>query len=242
MAIRDRFFHMIAEENLYEQANNMKVPDEEVRKFQLKRLLVCGLILMVSIFVYQVFGVFYSIGVCTMIPLYWINKYRGFSNVYQCYIVTQQMCFSDFICTLVPYLLNTSVKRSLFANIRLVVDQITNEYFKEQIYQFLNEMNDKPNTIEPFIRFAERCGGTDESVNFMMTLFRYQQFSDDPRVIQELGRIANEEVFKGIDGIITAKYSRMNSLVMKLVMSFSVPLFGIMGSEVFYLIREAMKM
>ncbi|MEX1447925.1 hypothetical protein, partial [Enterococcus sp. C76] len=93
----------------------------------------------------------YAILVLFGIPFFWIYKYRGFQNVYQRYTVNQQMFFSDFISTLVPYLLNKGVKRSLFANLELVAEQMKDKKFKDEIYRFLGEINDYPNEIEPFV-------------------------------------------------------------------------------------------
>lgn len=240
MKIIDKFFRAIAEENLYERAKEMGFSSGEIRKFQIKRLIICLAIGLLAIFACQVFGWLYAVVILFGIPFFWVYKYRGFRNVYQRYVVNQQMNFSDFISMLVPYLLNTGVKRSLFANLELVAEQMRNDQFKKEIYRFLGEMNDSPNEIEPFIHFAKRCGGTDEAMNFMMTLFRYQQYADDSKVIQELSRIANEEVFKGVDYIAEAKIVRMNKLVMQTVMCFGIALLSVMGAEVFYIVKNVL--
>ena len=240
MRLLDKFFRTIAEEELYIKAKEMGFTDHEIRRFQMKRLMMCLGILAFSVFAYQAFGWIYGVVTLFGIPFFWIYKYRGFKNVYQRYTVNQQMYFSDFISTLVPYLLNTGVKRSLFANLELVAEQMKNNQFKKEIHRFLGEINDMPNDIEPFIHFAKRCGGTDEVINFMMTLFRYQQYVDDFQVIQELSRIANKEVFKGVDYIVESKITRMSKLVMKAVMYFGVALLSVMGAEIFYVVKNVL--
>ena len=89
---------------------------------------------------------------------------------------------------------------------------------KENLERLIIEMNDNPNSSEPFKNFALNASGEDEAVLFMHTLYDYQQHSYDKSIIQELGRMASDDLFKGVDEIIEFKLRKFNMFPTKLTM------------------------
>ena len=87
-------------------------------------------------------------------------------------------------------------------------------------------MLSKPSDIQPFIDYANRSSGTDMSVLFMSTIFDFQQSTFDTSVIDELGKIASEELINGIDEIINFKLRRFVFFPTKIVMTSFVIVIG----------------
>ncbi|MDO7204246.1 hypothetical protein Q5M85_08950 [Paraclostridium bifermentans] len=99
-------------------------------------------------------------------------------------------------------------------------------------------MNDDPNSEKPFKEFALKTSGTNESVLFMTTLYDYQQNTDDSSVITELGRMASDQLFNGIDDIIEYKLDKFNMFPTKITMLSIVIIFGYSGAMILSLIKE----
>ncbi|MGF1996145.1 hypothetical protein ACQUFM_18310, partial [Enterococcus casseliflavus] len=80
--------------------------------------------------------------------------------------------------------------------------------------------------FDPFKMFAKQMSGTDSSRLFMVTLARLAQGSANLQVIDQLSRIASEEMMAGIEQIIHFKLSRFSGLYMKMVGAILVFVLG----------------
>lgn len=210
--------------------------------FQAKRLFFCsfGLILAGLGGFFGLFDWKISGGLVALMGLLWFEQSRQFRQRYRRFNFTQQVAFSKFMRMLIPYLLNQSVARGLYEIFGLIAQRVERGPLAQEIYRLMDEMNEHPHELGPFVAFARRCSESDEAINFMTTLFYYQQNTNDPQILQELGQVANDEVFHGVDEIIRLKVKRMQFLPMILVMSFCIPMLGIFGAMIFYMLRMNM--
>ncbi|MFD2388838.1 hypothetical protein [Enterococcus rivorum] len=206
---------------------------KEIDRFQLKRIAITLLCFLLGLgfasFVHPAFLLLFVI----VGGAYWLEKYRNVQRSYKKFHFVQQVSFSKFCRMLIPYLLAGGNGKSLYGMFDKIARRLDGHPLQEPLYQLMAEMTDQPKAIAPYIRFAEVCSNTDEALNFMTTLYYYQQSSDDPTIIQELGRIANDELFKGVHEIIDYKVRKMSKLPMFLVFALGVPLLGILGAMIY---------
>ncbi len=231
---------LFVEKQLIQWALRMGWTNKQIWFFQLKRVGLCllGSSLAIVGWYMHFFDWKISLGLFVFMLLLWYEKYRQFHAHYRRFSFIQQVSFSKFMRMLIPYLLNRDAKRGLYETFGLIAQRVEDPNLAQELYRLMNEMNEFPHEITPFLAFAKRCSETDDAINFMTTLFYYQQSADDPRILQELGQLANDEVFRGVDDIIRLKIRRMQFLPMILTMSFAIPLLGIFGAMVFYMIQQ----
>ncbi|MGL9969210.1 hypothetical protein [Enterococcus sp. DIV1420a] len=232
-----KLLRKISEPFIYRMGEKMGYSEQEINTFQLKRIGLSLLCFWLGIGLFKLLGL-YGLGGCFLLGiLFWFDQRKRLISRYKNFSFVRQVSFSKFCRMLIPYLLVENQGKSLYAIFSHLAKRIEGDSLQEPLYQLLTDMNDYPNEIEPFIHFAENCSGTDEAINFMTTLFYFQQSSDDPTIIQELGRLANDELFAGVKEIVDMKVRRFGKYPMFVVFSLGVPMFGMMGAFVWEIIK-----
>jgi len=117
---------------------------------------------------------------------------------------------------LIPYLLLPNV--TLYHVFNRMLFKVEDEHMKTCLERLIIEMNEQPSAEAPFINFGQDAGGTDQANLFMTALYDYQQNSSDPSIVEELGKMASDELFYGVDEIIKFKLSRFHTFPMRLTM------------------------
>lgn len=228
----------LSEPKILEIGQKMGYAEKEVLRFQIKRLCVLFLCFGLGLFFCQSMGMYSLLFFFFLGGVFWFEKRRRLLSKYKHFSFERMVSFSKFCRMLIPYLLVENQGKSLYAIFMQLVKRLDGESMQEPLYQLLADMNDRPNEIDPFIRFAESCSGTDDAVNFMTTLFYFQQSSDDPTIIQELGRLANDELLRGAKEIVRVKVRRLGKYPTFLVFAITIPLLGIMGAFIVQMIQQ----
>ena len=73
---------------------------------------------------------------------------------------------------------------------------------------------------------------------FMTTLYDYQQNTFDSSIIEELGKMASEQLFNGVDEIIEFKLRKFNMFPTKITMLSLIIVFGYMISTFINLFKD----
>lgn len=232
-----KFLIKIGGSSVYRMGEQIGLSEKELNVFQLERLGVGICCLFVGVGLIPVIGLYGPIVFSGLALLLWVEKKKELVRRYKRVLFTRQVSFSKFCRMLIPYLLAETQGKSLYAIFSHLANRLTGESIQEPLYRLIASMNDCPNEIEPFVEFAESCSGTDEAVNFMTTLYYYQQSSEDPTIIQELGRLANDELFEGVQEIVELKVKRLSKYPLYLVFSLGIPMLGIMSSFVWRIVQ-----
>ena len=227
----------LTEPVIYDLGKKMGYSDKEIAQFQLKRLGLSFLCVCLGLVLFSMTGVLGVIFFSSVGLLLWVEKRKRVVQHYKAFSFVRQVSFSKFCRMLIPYLLLETQTKSLYGIFHQLAQRMANDPLQEPLYQLLADLNDHPNEIDPFLRFATACSGTDEAINFMTTLYYYQQRSEDPTLIQELARLANDELFQGVQTIIDVKVRRLSKYPMFLVFSLGIPLLGMMAAFVLQLVQ-----
>lgn len=224
--LKKKFIEKIAEENLLKMLKEMGNSRISIEKFQKKRIQQSA----VFFFLMLLAGLFLSSWfylAAFVLPVYFYKlKYKKISSLYTKWKFQRHQEFSKFARLLIPYLKQNEGNLSLYSVFNKILNRLDKEEDRNSLYELMTEMSNKPNDITPYIEFANRSSGTDMSVMFMSTIFDYQQSSFDTSVIDELGRLASEELMIGIDEIVQFKLKRFSFFPTKIVMSSMIMVGG----------------
>jgi len=209
----------IAERDLYPMLMDMGNSRIRVNIFQRNRLMLSvfsGIILL--LFGYFVWKWIYLASLILPIILYQ-RKYKSVKSMYQVWKFHRHLQFSKFTRLLIPYLKQSKDQTSLYSIFNKILQRTENPDDRNSLYKLMTEMSNRPSDVQPFIDFARRSSGTDMSIIFMSAIYDFQQTSFDTSVVDDLGKIASEELIEGIDEIIEFKLRRFVFFPTKIVMA-----------------------
>lgn len=216
----------LAESDLYSMLIEMGNNRIEIDAYQKRRLVQTVLVFLLGILI-ALFTVWWVgiIGLGLAFVLF-KKKYSTIKGMHGVWKFNRHLQFSKFTRLLIPYLKQSQGKVSLYMIFNKILQRTEVEEDRTSLYQLMTEMTDRPNDIQPFVDFANRSSGTDMSVLFMSTVYDFQQSSHDTAVIDELGKIASDELMKGVDEIIEFKLRRFVFFPTKVVMTSFVLVLG----------------
>lgn len=226
--------------SIYDMGERMGYSDRQITQFQVKRIGFTFGLFFLGIGLVQYLGM-YSLGLFFVLGiLFWLDKRQRLVKQYKQFSLVRQVSFSQFCRMLIPYLLMDNQGKSLYTIFSHLAKRMEGTSIHHPLCQLLVDMTDKPNDIAPFIAFAKAGSRTDEAINFMTTLFYYQQSSDDPTTIHELGRLANDELFEGVQEIVDVKTQRLGKYPLFITFAIAIPMVGILGSFIVEVVRGVM--
>lgn len=221
-----KFYRSIAEKDLYPMLREMGNSQARIDQFQKKRIKQTVLVAFVFFVCGLILSQWFYIGVLVGSVIFYKNKHKSIRSKYTTWKFQRHLQFSKFTRLLIPYLKQSKGEVSLYSIFNKILQRTEDEQDRKSLYTLMSEMSSKPSDIEPFIAFANRSSGTDMSVLFMSTIFDFQQSTFDTSVIDELGKIASEELINGIDEIINFKLRRFVFFPTKIVMSSFIIVIG----------------
>lgn len=217
----------IAEDKLYALLGEMGDTKKAIDKFQRKRMLLAFVVSLVGL----IFGVLISPWLYAIAPVLGFVIYKmqlkSVERFYRGWKFQRQLNFSKFTRLVIPYLKASGGNTALYTVFNKILQRTDDEADKRNLYQLMGEMGDKPQDIQPFLDYAERSSGTDMSHLFMSTIYDFQQSTFDVSVIDELGKMASEDMMNAVDEIIAMKLRRFNMFPTKVVMSSFVLVAGL---------------
>ena len=211
------FLQKIAESDLAVTLDEMGYDESYLIKWQKKRLIKALAVVLASAF----FSAFFfswilpiGIGLAVFV---WLSEYKRVKKVYFRFKFEKNLAFARFMRMLIPYLLQTGA--TVYGAFNSMLNRLDDGHVKDALRRLLIEMNQEPNSEMPFRRFAMDASGTDQAILFMTTLYDYQQSSNDTSIIRELGKMATEQLFEGINEIVEFKLKKFIMFPTKLVMT-----------------------
>lgn len=218
----------IAEDKVYYQLRQMGDTTRAIDKWQKKRT-ITSLILALFIGVGGAMFIhpWLMLGGIGLGLFFYKSKAKNVDRFFKGWKFERQLNFSKFCRLVIPYLKAADGQVALYTILNKIALRTENEADKKNLYQLMSEMTNRPGELQPFLDFAERSSGTDMSYLFMSTLYDFQQSTFDTQVIDELGRIASEDMMKSIDEIIDYKLRRFIMFPTKIVMSSFILVIGL---------------
>lgn len=228
----------IGEERLYAQLREMGDRDAAIDKFQRRRVFKATLFALFTL----ILGIFVHFWFYVAVPIVAFASYkiqiRKVDNYYRAWKFERQLNFSKFTRLVIPYLKASGGNMALYTIFNRILQRLENETDRNSLYQLMGEMSDNPSDIKPFLDYAERSSGTDMSHLFMSTIFDFQQTTFNTSVIDELGKIASDDMMKSIDEIIAMKLRRFNMFPTKMVMTSFILVVGLGAGILFYNLKD----
>lgn len=217
----------LAEDKLYHQLREMGDSSQNIDKFQRKRMLFSLFIVVLGC----VAGMFVHVWLYLAGPMvgavFYKMQAKKVDSYYRAWKFQRQLNFSKFTRLVIPYLKASGGTAALYTIFNKILQRTEDESDRRSLYQLMGEMGDNPESLEPFTDFAERSSGTDMSHLFMSTIYDFQQSTFDVSVIDELGRMASEDMMSAIDEIIEMKLRRFVMFPTKVVMSSFILVAGL---------------
>ncbi|MGG0888912.1 hypothetical protein [Cytobacillus horneckiae] len=218
------FWLKVAEENLFDMCYEMGLTEEKFIKFQKKRFFKSVFISFPLILLAFFSDWWWSLVGLALGGFIWWHEYNRTKRIYKNFKFIKILQFSKFQRLLAPYLL--SVDSTLYGVFTRMLERTEEEHIKSAIERLLIEMNEYPSSDVPFVKFAKNASGTDDSILFMTTLFDFQQNSSDKTIIMELVKLSSEQLFEGVDEIITFKIRKLTMFPTKLTMASFIVVLG----------------
>lgn len=215
---RPSIWEKLAEDKMYFQLREMGDTTKNIDKFQRKRMLFSLLIVAIGMAAgFLVHPWLYLAG-----PILGVFFYKTRSKMveshYRVWKFQRQLNFSKFTRLVIPYLKASGGTMALYTIFNKILQRTDDEADRRSLYQLMGEMGDNPESLEPFTDYAERSSGTDMSHLFMSTIYDFQQSTFDVSVINELGKMASDDMMSAIDEIIDMKLRRFAMFPTKVVM------------------------
>ena len=235
LVLHETIWHKLAEKDLYKMLKELRYTDEMFIKYQKNRFTKSILFLVAGIILAFIQPYLIIAGI--VLELFqWTNEYKRVKRFYNNSLFQKQLTFSKFTRMLIPYLLQSNA--TLYNVFNKMLFRLEEGYVKSSLENLIIEMNDNPNSEEPFKKFALTASGTDQAVLFMTTLYDYQQNTFDSSIIEELGKMASEQLFNGVDEIIEFKLRKFNMFPTRITMLSLIIVFGYMISTFVHLFME----
>ena len=230
LVLHETIWHKLAEKDLYKMLKELRYTDEMFIKYQKNRFTKSILFLVAGIILAFIQPYLIIAGIVLAL-FQWTNEYKRVKRFYNNSLFQKQLTFSKFTRMLIPYLLQSNA--TLYNVFNKMLFRLEEGYVKSSLENLIIEMNDNPNSEEPFKKFALTASGTDQAVLFMTTLYDYQQNTFDSSIIEELGKMASEQLFNGVDEII-----EFNMFPTRITMLSLIIVFGYMISTFVHLFME----
>ncbi|WP_121606002.1 hypothetical protein [Virgibacillus sp. Bac332] len=233
------FWHLIAENDLYEMVEKSGYGEEEFVLFQKRRLRGSLLSVLAAIVPTVLINEWMAASAILFFVVTWRRYYTKEREEYQEMLYHKQVSWYVFQRLIVTYL--QSENDSIYIILKKVLNRMEEGEFKTNLQRFIIDITDDPESVLPFITFAKNAaGGTDSSLTFMTALYNFKNYSSDRSVVNELSDVARREMMRGIHDIRIEKEKGFYLFPTKIHMVNVIPMFGFMISVAYYVITNNM--
>lgn len=234
------FWLKLLGESYYKKLREMNNSNISIIKWQKQRFLKSWIFIGVGLVMYLLLGkewYYLAGGLATAIGFY-VMQAKSINSTYNQFRFERHLQFSKFTRLLIPYLKQKKDGGNLYGVFAKIVKRLDYDTDKQLLMKLMQDMTDRPNDIQPFVEYAEQTSGTDMSVLFMQTVFDIRQGSADLDVIEELDRLASEELMAGIDSIIEFKSRKFVFYPTKIAMTSFILVVGFAVGVLFLNLKD----
>ena len=219
----------------YELLTEMNNTDESIAKWQWNRMLRCFTLIIIGIVFYGLFQhLLFLLGITFLAVWLYVKGDGQVKTLYQNYKFKRQLEFAKFTRLLIPYLKLKHSKSNFYGVLNKIIPRLDGEEDQKLLMNLMLDMTNHPNSLEPFLKYAEQTSGTDNSVLFMTTLFDFKQGATDLDVIEKLDEMMGEELMKCVDEIVRFKVQKFVFFPTKLTMTNFILVLGFTASVLYH--------
>lgn len=217
----------MAERRLYAQLREIGDEYKNIDKFQRKRVMIALFMVVLGVLA----GMYIHIWLYLAGPIIGFIVYKmelkKVDGFYRAWKFQRQLNFSKFTRLVIPYMKASGGNAVLYTIFNKILRRTEDPADRRNLYRLMGEMGDNPSSLKPFTDYANRASGTDMSHLFMSTMFDFQQSTFDVTVIDELGKLASDDMMESIDEIIQIKVRRFAMFPTKVVMTSFILVIGL---------------
>lgn len=232
------FWEKISSDSIYAMFRDMGDTTANIDKFQRKRFMLAVILTLAGVVGGYLFHPLLYLGGVGVGVMSYVMKGKSAKNFYKNWKFARQLSFSKFTRLVIPYLKSSGGNMALYTVFNRILKRMEDPEDKKSLYQLMGEMGDNPTNIQPFLDYADRSSGTDMSYLFMTTIFDFQQSTFDVSVIDELGKLASEDMMSAIDEIIEFKLNRFGMFPTKIVLSSFILVIGLAAGLMLHSFKE----
>ena len=217
----------------------MGLNDHQIKARINKRFRMTILFFILSIMAASSVDKTYYYSFCLVVPfLIFKNDFWSLKKDFNLFNIEREIAFNSFRNLSIPYLKEQKDKVNLYT-IFASLNTRVHPSLQNALFQLMNEMVAKSNSIEPFTDFAKKCSNSDESLNFMLSLYDFQNSSVDISVIEELSKSANAQLLKLVDEVKTIKNKKVNSIPLFVALGCALVLIPYLFSILLYSVNKS---
>ena len=159
----------------------------------------------------------------------WIMDSRKTTNYYREYRLQRQIAFSQFTRLAAAYLPELSKGANLYSLFKKILPRMDNKRDHASLETLMIDMQVDPDDPKPFMTFAHEFSASDSAEMIMGTIQQMYQGNVDDHNIRALADLANNDMLRQIDDVITYKIRKFNNLTTRVAMCSMIVIFGFFG-------------
>ncbi|MFA1782400.1 hypothetical protein ACDX77_19185 [Bacillus velezensis] len=222
------FWHLVAENDLYEMVEKSGYGEQEFVHFQKRRLRNSLISMLGAVLPAIILSPWLSFLALLFFVITWRREYTKERLEFQDVLYEKQLSWFVFQRLIVTYL--KGVDDSISGAFEKILDRLEEGEFKDSLHRLSIEITRHPDKVLPYLQFAkDAAGGTDESLTFMTALYNFKNNSHDSAIIDGLSERARNDMRRGIRDIRKMKEKSFYLFPTKLTMLNVIPMFGYMA-------------
>lgn len=159
----------------------------------------------------------------------WIMDSRKTTKYYREYRLERQIAFAQFTRLAAAYLPELAKGANLYSLFKKILPRMDNKRDHASLETLMINMQVDPEDPGPFMAFAHEFSASDSAEMIMGTIQQMYQGHVDDHNIRALADLANQDMLRQIDDVITYKITKFNNLTTRVAMCSMIVIFGFFG-------------
>jgi hypothetical protein len=236
---KHKFWHLVAENDLFEMVEKSGFGEYEFVLFQKRRLRGALLSTLAAIVPTILLSKWFAFTAILFFVVTWRNSYAKEKNEYQAALYEKQISWFVFQRLVSIYLKGEN--HSTFIAFNKVLEMLEESEFKTYFHRLNIDIIEDSSSVQPYMDFAKNAaGGTDSSLTFMSALYNFKNSCHDSRIIDELSDMARREMMRGIKDVRKIKERGLYFFPTKLTMLNVIPMIGYMIGVAYNIFTKSM--
>lgn len=215
-------------ETAYTLLRKMNRSDIDILLWQKRRLILFSSLLMFAILIAFLMNYIIGLVFCIFVLLIYFYQELVIRKCYQKYRFERNLQFFKFARLVIPYLMQAKQGISIYQILSNMVRRIETQADQQLLSVLMTQITEQPESIQPYIKFANAMSDSDYAVTFMSVIFDISQGATDEQMIEELGKTVSIQLMQAIDEIITFKRKKFVMFPTKLTMINLILIIGYM--------------
>lgn len=215
-------------EATYAALRKMNRSDFDILIWQKRRLILSIFLLLFACFTALLINPIIAIIIVLFILIAYFYQELLIRRRYQRFRFERNLQFFKFARLVIPYLMQAKQGISIYQILSSMVPRIETQADQQLLSVLMTQITEQPESIQPYIKFANAMSDSDYAVTFMSVIFDISQGATDEQMIEELGKTVSVKLMQAIDEIINFKQKKFVMFPTKLTMINLILIIGYM--------------